>query len=521
LGRRSIGAVAVLGLAVTLAGCGGTQPPAVADKAGSQTLFLKIAASDGTLQKDLPPGPKEFLDSLASLSVDRIQVDYSLNYAGGGADSETKIVEAIAKGELDAGFPSVRAFPNAGIRGLEGIEAPMIITSYAAEKNLVSGPVSADALAQLNGTGLVGLALAVGPLRRPFAAKAPLLGPDSWQGVTFRSFNSPVQDETIRALGANPMDLGSDWTDAIATGELRGAESDIPEYAARGFTTEAPFVTANVVLWPKVFVLAVSQKLWDTLNDQQKAWVQQAAAIGTKASLEAAFDESTTARVLCDEGVSFVDASPVQLADLHAAVAPVISDLAANAVTAPLLAKVQGIAARYVQTDVPDVPPTCQTVASPRPNSSVPPDVSKLPAGIYRVQITPADVGAAGRSNQNGLSGTWTTTVYPDGTYAASCEAASEPGIDCGNIPANTPQIVEAGLLRGTGNTVYFVPDGPTEQRRQGCLMPPTTAPDHCFVGPPYWVDWALSGNTLTFTNRGGMDPSVDSLSIKPWTKIG
>ena len=60
----------------------------------------------------------------------------------------------------------------------------MTITSYDAEKELVSGPVADTVLGRLEGTGVVGLSLAVGPLRRPFAAGGPLLGPEDWKGVT-------------------------------------------------------------------------------------------------------------------------------------------------------------------------------------------------------------------------------------------------------------------------------------------------------------------------------------------------
>ncbi len=513
MNRRSIRVVTILALGVTLAGCGGQPPPAIVDKAGSQTLVLHMAENDTSKVQYLAPGPKMFLDSLESVSGGRIKADLSTNYAGGGADSETKLVHAIISGELDGGFPSVRAFANAGVRGLGAVEAPMTLTSYAAEKDLVSGPVGTELLAQLHGTGVVGLGLAVGPLRRPFAAKGPLLDPADWQGISFRSLNSPVQDDTIRALGGSPVEVGSDWTDKIASGQLRGAEFDINQYALNGYTTEAPYVTANVVLWPKVFVLSLSQKRWDSLTDQQRSWVQDAAAAGVKASVDATYDETTAARLLCDAGVSFVDASSSQLAALHAAVTPVISALAADSINGPLLAKIQAIAARHPETDVPDVPASCRTVAAPSPSPSIPTAVSTLPVGTYRDQITIADVEKAGISNDFGLTGTWTLTVK-DGTYAVSCRAISDPGVDCGNITANTAVVVEAGLLRGTGQTVYFVPDGPTEAKLQGC---PLSA---CNVTPPYWLDWALKGSTLTFTNRGGIAPEIDNLSIRPWTKV-
>lgn len=109
----------------------------------------------------------------------------------------------------------------------------MTITCHASEKDLDSGPVADALLARLDGTGTgtVGLGLAVGPLRRPFAAQKPLLTPADWQGVTFRVFNSPVQSETVTALGATPVNLGFKWIDEVIAGRLRGAEFDVAQYA--------------------------------------------------------------------------------------------------------------------------------------------------------------------------------------------------------------------------------------------------------------------------------------------------
>jgi TRAP-type C4-dicarboxylate transport system substrate-binding protein len=514
----------LLALGVLLGACSAAQIPVPADKAGTQTRRLEIGEQDATLAQDQPPGVRTFLDSLASVSGGQIQYDLIPSAGGNGADGETKLVQAIADGQVQAGFPATRAFANAGIPGLEAVEAPMTITSYAAEKDLVSGSVASDLLAQLKGTGMVGLGLAVGPLRRPFAAIAPLLGPDDWRGVPFRSFNSPIQDATIRALGGNPVEA-ADWLDEIVSGQLRGVDWDIPQDAINSitdssFATDLPYITANVVLWPKLFVFAVSQKLWDSLTDEQRAWIQEAADAGTKASVDAIYDESTAAVQLCDLGVRFVDASAAQLAALKTAVAPVISTLASDPVSGPLLARIQAIAAQHPDTDVPDVPSNCQTLtASPGP--SIPLEVSSLPAGTYRVQITAADLDQAGLKIGTGDTGIWSLTINADGTYVMGCQADADPGVDCGNIPANTRTPVQAGYVRGSDRTVWFVPDVQVAARLLGCLMPISAAQYHCLPSPAYWLDWASNGTTLTFTNTGGLARDLDSLSLKPWSKVG
>lgn len=517
---RSVRTLMILAIcAVLLGGCGSAQPLPAQDKAGAQTLVLHVATPDVVNNNGQSFGPEAFVHNLESVSGGLLKVDMTLQYGGGAADAETKMVQAIASGEVDGGWPSVRAFSNAGIHGLQAVEAPLTLTNYAAVKALVSGRVAGDLLDQLKGTGIVGLGLAVGPLRRPFAAQAPLLGPGDWKGVTFRSFNSPVQDDAIRALGATPFNAGADWVDATAAGTLRGVEFDIAQYAENGLASEAPYVTANVVLWPKVFVLALSQQRYDALTDQQRAWVHQAAQAATQASVDATYDESTPAASLCAVGVRFVDASPSQLSALHNAVAPVIAKLADDPVNGPLLAEIQAIAATYPQIVEPEVPAACREVKTASPTPSIPDTVSSLPDGTYRHQVALADVQAAGiPTNQAGWTGTWTLTVK-DGIFALSCRSIDQPGVDCGNNPVDGAT-VEAGLVRGAGNTVYFVGEGDMLLKASGCLLPPSTSlPGHCVVIPPYWLDWSLEGDQLTFSHHGG-GPDGLEYELSSWTRI-
>ncbi len=246
--RRTTTVAVVAAGALLLAGCQGTQ---TADKTGGDTVVLQLSSIDAINNNGHSFGPQTFIDSLALVSGGRItaQVEETEDRS---ADAESAIVRDVAAGKLDGGWPASRAFAAAGIPGLKAVEAPMTITSYAAEKDLVTGPVADSLLAQLDDTGIVGLGLFVGPLRRPFAAQDPLISPEDWQGAHFRVYNSPVQAEAVTALGGTPVNVGLTWVDEVAEGRLRGIEFDIIQYLSNGLTTEVGHVTSDVVLWPKV-----------------------------------------------------------------------------------------------------------------------------------------------------------------------------------------------------------------------------------------------------------------------------
>lgn len=507
---RVVGTVAV----IALAGCG---PTGGVDKAGSQTVVLEFSSIDPVDDNGQSYGPQAFIDALEQVSGGKIKVRVLTDdYGAGAAAAETNLVKAIASGDLDGGWPVTRAFARAGIQGLQSVEAPMTITSYAAEKDLVTGPVAAKLLATLDGTGVVGLGLAVGPLRRPFAANAPLLSPADWTGVRFRDFNSPVQEETIRALGAVPVAASFSWVDMVHTGTLRGAEFDLAQYARNGLSAEAGKVTSNVVLWPKTFVLSLSRKRFDSLTPRQRGWVREAAARAVQASARAGYDENALAQELCTKGVQFYQASPQQVAAMRTAVSPVIARLAADPTDGPLLRAIQGVAARHPQPDIPVPAGTCTSAAANGGLGDVPAGSSSLPDGTYRVALSADDVAAAGLVNANGISGTWTLTVR-QGSYELTCRPLQLPGTDCGHEVTDAP--LEAGDLRGAGHVAYFVDVPERLSRLTGCRLPPSLDAGHCASVAPYRATWELHETLLTFT-KAWFACACDNLSLKPWRKI-
>jgi TRAP-type C4-dicarboxylate transport system substrate-binding protein len=504
--------IAIMVLTMTAA-CQTTQG---ADKTGGDTVVLTLATFEpGPNANGQNHGPEAFVENLGKVSQGRLKVELKTDYGDGAADAESQVVRAIASGEVDGGWPATRAFARAGVPGLEVVEAPLTIASYAAQKALVSGPVAGKLLARLDGSGVVGLGLTVGPLRRPFAAGQPLLAPEDWKGMTFRVFNSPVQADAVRALGATPADLSISFIDQIKEGTLRGAELDIAQYERNGNGPEAGNVTANVVLWPKVFVLALSQKRFDALTPQQQAWVREAAAQAVKASVDAPYEEATAARTLCARGARFYDASPGQLQGLRSRFRPVLDKLAADPTSAQLLGDLQAIAAQHPGPEAPAVPASCaQGVADNGSLGPVPASTSALADGVYRRQVTHDDVAAVGGDPGDHPAGIWTLTVRR-GTYEVRCRPVPGPGQVCGGTVEDRP--LEVGDLRGTGKIVYFVPDAQRLSRLTGCKLPVSnTLSDHCGPDDPYRVAWAISGDKLTLTtvpgSRGG--------NIGTWRKI-
>jgi hypothetical protein len=96
-------------------------------------------------------------------------------------------------------------------------------------------------------------------------------------------------------------------------------------------------------------------------------------------------------------------------------------------------------------------------------------------------------------------------------TWAFQCYP---PGIDCGHSVEDDP--LDAGYLRGTGNTVTLVSDSELISKLSGCKLPVSeTLPGHCRPAFVVTLMWEIEGDSLTL--------SGDEVwwGLEPWTKIG
>jgi TRAP-type C4-dicarboxylate transport system substrate-binding protein len=350
--------VAVALVAVALAAC---QRVEVADKAGSGTLRLTLATIDNIDTNGQSPGIRLFMRSVAEVSGGRMTLVLQPSFEDGQVGAESDLVRATAGGTVDVAVASSRAFARAGIHGLEELEAPFALTSRAAEDEIASGPVGHDLLATLDGSDVIPLSLIPGPMRRPWSKTPPLTSVAAWSGVTFRTYNSPVQEATVRSLGGVSVPSSYHFPNLVRTGRLEGAETDVAQYAINGYGTLLPHAVRNEVLWPKMQVLIIGKKAWDRLTAQQQAWVREATSRMLAGVLAYHYDETTPAVALCRAGVRFSDATPQDLAAMRLATRSVTDGLAADPVTGPLLREVEAVAARHPTVDTVDLPASCLT----------------------------------------------------------------------------------------------------------------------------------------------------------------
>jgi TRAP-type C4-dicarboxylate transport system substrate-binding protein len=465
------------GLALALLpGCGRSD----SDKAGGQPTQAPVVLTmafwgSGTQELD------RFFGEVTRLSEGTMRVDVRTSWRLGQRAYETGLIGDVRARKADLGVAGSRAWDSVGVKSLRPLHAPFLIDNYALEDRVVRSGLVKEMLEGLEPLGLVGLGVLPDGMRRPFGITTPLLKPADYNGLTIGTQQSRIADETMRAFGAKPV-----WFPVQGSiNGFDGIEQATGSVAGNRYDTAGSYLTVNVSLWPRPLVLFANRKAFDALSREQQGILRQAvanAAVGVAAADRT--QERADTEILCQRGlVSFVTASPADLAALRRAVQPVYDELERDPQTRRLIRQI----AAMRNGIRPEAAPGCRASGQSVSQSS-PLD------GVYRVAFE----GAPRAFAEN--FGTW-TYVVDHGRFAFTQE----------NKQACTWAY---GTFSVRGQRVdWTITDG-------GGI-----APNNALNKPGEFFSfgWSLYRDALTLTPIKGPnsnDISPMNFRVKPWHRI-
>jgi hypothetical protein len=216
-----------------------------------------------------------------------------------------------------------------------------------------------------------------------------LLGPADWRGITFGIFKSEGQAQAIREL-ATPLQVIGDARDtALQKGSIDGFESSLLAYRLNGQEEAAPYVTANVNLWPQTLAVVANPGVVADLTAQQRAWLHQAADDAADRSTGLADADARNVKMVCDAGARIGEASESELAALREALSGAYAVLQQNPETSDFIQQIQSLK-QSITPEALTIPAGC-TGKAPEFAASKGPAPAYL-NGIYRYTITKEDV---------------------------------------------------------------------------------------------------------------------------------
>jgi TRAP-type C4-dicarboxylate transport system substrate-binding protein len=502
--------VLILVLIVIVSTACGTQ---TANKAGGPAapVVLRMATVNG--EAGFNPAVDELLRRVEALSNGNVKIEMVFHVGEFEPDSEQQIVRGVADGTYDLGVAGTRVFDTLGVSDFQALDAPMLIDNYTVEAAVIEGDMPARMLRSLDQLHVSGLGVLADGLRKPIAVEKPLLGPNNWRGIPFGVYRSLALSSAVRALGAEPIEVfGSRRDQFLEQDQIAGFEMNLLGFQILNMSQRAPYIAANVNLWPQVLAIVGNPKRLDSLSGEQRDSLTRALREAAAASTGLVKGDDGFIADLCRQGARFATASDADILGLRDAFAPVYRDLRRNPITAQFISEIEQFKPRTSTTAV-AIPDGC---TGPAPDLAAQPSVQPNKT----TTVTPLD-------------GTWEVTFTEEEFAATEGVDPSEIGpgaagtsvvtFDRGDITVHVKAGEQApdGLtyaVEGDTFTIYA-----TDASMGGQIPPP---------GPAVWkYRWSVFNDTLTFKKLGGQEPNC-SLTVskgmcepsvfvvKPWHRI-
>ena len=340
--RAAIAAIGLIPATVILASAC-SSGAGLGNKAGpaDQSVVLRMADLNAGTDLHGTPEIQYFVQRVSDLSRGQMSVKVVYSVGGLAMNAEQQVVKDVAAGSFDLGFAGTSVFDTLGIPSFQALSAPMLIDSYPLENAVIRSSLPPKMMAGLAKLDVTGLAVLGDEMRRPVGVRQPILSLADWRGITFGTYQSKTEDAAIRALGAKPgPGFATARDQALARGALQGFDLNLVYYHQLAKESAAPYITANVNLWPRTVALFANPGRLAKLSASQRRLVTQAAADAAVHSTGLFQDEDPVVRDICQSGGRFADASAADLQALRQSFAPVYANLEADPQTKAMIGQI-------------------------------------------------------------------------------------------------------------------------------------------------------------------------------------
>ena len=158
-GRLSTVVGSVLTIGLVVGAC--AAPPGRG--VGSQPAPIVLSLANGNHDHE---ALKAFADGAAAATGGTVTIEFEDAAHEGEAAYESAIIDDVAAGTYDLGWAAPRPWHAKGVTSFDALMAPFLIDSYALQRAVLESDLEQEMLDGLDGTGLVGLGILPGPLRR-------------------------------------------------------------------------------------------------------------------------------------------------------------------------------------------------------------------------------------------------------------------------------------------------------------------------------------------------------------------
>jgi len=314
-------------MAVSMCGCGGgdsAKKEESGDAAANNGEVIELKMSYTTSETSVwRVACEEFAKQLEEKSGGRYKVSIYANeqLAGGAMDQGTQM---ILDGTVDLDLRSITNYTNYEPK-LYVITMPWIFSNNDdVDAKLFNGEGGQMIKDLIDPLGIKVLALGENGFRSVTNSKKAITSPDDMVGLKFRVPAISSWVDTFKMMGADPTVMTfSEVFTALQQGTIDGQENPTdPIVSSKIYEVQSHLTRWNYAY--DCLVMTCSQKLWNSLSDEDKAMFQECADAAAAAEVEASRAADADNFALMEEnGMTITDLTEDQMNVFKEKVAPI------------------------------------------------------------------------------------------------------------------------------------------------------------------------------------------------------
>lgn len=218
-------------------------------------------------------GVAKFAELVDAKSRGQIKIKPFYN---GSLGNDVQVTSALQGGTIEFTVPQTTTLTGM-VKEFEILDFPFLFGSEKDAEKVLDGAVGQKLLDKLPTKGLVGLAYWENGFFNATNSKHPIARAEDFQGLKFRAVQAKISQETLKALGANPVPLAvPELYTALETRTVDGQGTPTAVIAALKLNEVQKYLSLTQHSYG-AFVPLVSKKFWDKLSEGDRKILQDAA----------------------------------------------------------------------------------------------------------------------------------------------------------------------------------------------------------------------------------------------------
>ena len=189
------------------------------------------------------------------------------------------------------------------------INYPFLFKGYDQVDQVLDGPLGAEVLKSLEGSGFKGLCFSENGFRNLTNNRRPVKSPDDIAGLKVRVMASTIHKEIWKALGANPTPMPWPIYTELEQGVIDGQENPLWVLEVYKFYEIQKYLTLTRHVY-SYHIDVASLKWWNTLDAKRQQMIQAAMCEAARLQRQDNRDQNETRLALLKEKGMLVEEAP-------------------------------------------------------------------------------------------------------------------------------------------------------------------------------------------------------------------